>query len=137
MFIIHFTSGAADPLSSFDATGARFLPLLEGEGNSHLSCLHLNSGAKVPSPSLTHACLLLCVHGRITVTTEFPQIQIDLHAGMGAVLDKDEPYSLTSEEGAVVLTVESDHWLPSERAISIPQRIAGATWPGDDVIGTA
>ena len=42
MRVIHFTRGAADALTTFDATDAHFLPLLEGQGNSHLSCLHLD-----------------------------------------------------------------------------------------------
>ena len=79
MRIIHFTAAAADPLNSFDATGASFLPPLEGQRNSHFSCLHLNSGAKVLSPSLTHAAALLVVHGRITMTTEIPKIPSENH----------------------------------------------------------
>jgi hypothetical protein len=133
MFIIHFTSGAADPLSSFDATGARFLPLLEGEGNSHLSCLHLEKNGQVSSPSLTHAAALMVVHGRVTVTTEFPKIQIDLHAGMGAVLDPNEPYSITSNDAAILMIIEADQLLAHERGISNPKRIAGQSWPSDSV----
>jgi redox-sensitive bicupin YhaK (pirin superfamily) len=133
MDVIHFTSGATDPLQAFDAFGASFLPLAEGEGNSHISCLHLEIGGKIETPSITHAAALLVVHGRITVETPTPLIRIDIHAGMGAILDKDEAYSLKSEEGAIVLVIESDHLQPSERAISTPQRIAGATWPADSV----
>jgi len=66
MHIIHFTSGATDPLTAFAATtGARFLALMEGQGDSHISCLHLNSNASIHSPSIEHAAALLCVHGRI------------------------------------------------------------------------
>ena len=131
MIIIHFTQRAADPLESFSPSS--FLPLADGEGNTHISCLHLSTGGKVPSPSTTHAAALLVVHGRITVETPFPRSQIDIHAGMGAVFDKDETYSLKSEEGAIVLIVESDHLLVSDRAISTPKRIAGATWPTDNL----
>jgi hypothetical protein len=42
MQVIHFTHGATNPLKGFDASGASFLPLAYGEGNSHVSCLHLN-----------------------------------------------------------------------------------------------
>jgi hypothetical protein len=65
--IVHFTESAADPLTTF--AGARFVVLMEGQGNSHVSCPHLDSNARIASPSLTHAAALLCVYGRITVTT--------------------------------------------------------------------
>lgn len=131
MLIIHFTRGATDPLKGFGATGAFCLPLADGNGSSHISCLHIEMGGKVESPSLSHAAALLVVHGRVTVTARFPETQIDIHAGMGAVLEKDEPFSLSSEEGAILLIVESDQLLAFGRAISTPQRIAGATWPSD------
>jgi hypothetical protein len=65
------------------------------------------------------------------VTTQSPQIRIDIHAGMGCVLDADEAYALESEEGAIVLIVESDRLLPHARGISTPERVAGQTWPSD------
>jgi hypothetical protein len=134
MVVIHFTRGATDPLKFFDATGARFVPLVEGQGSSHVSCLHLDSNARIASPSLTHAAALLVVHSRITVTTH--QFKIDIHAGMGCVFDKHEPYSLTSEIGAILLIMESDQLVAHERGISTPARIAGARWPSDsDGIG--
>jgi quercetin dioxygenase-like cupin family protein len=129
MNVIHFTHGAADPLTAFGATSARFLPLADGNGNSHISCLHLEKGGKIETPSITHAAALLCVHGRITLTTN--EAKITAHAGMGAVFEMNEPYSLMSEEGAILLIVESDELTPDARAISSPQRIEGATWPSD------
>jgi hypothetical protein len=139
MNIIHFTRRAADPLQAFAATGAAsavsFLPLADGEGNAHISCVHLERNATVSSPSLTHAAALLCVHGWITVTTQSPKIQIDLHSGMGAIFEKHEPYSLQSEEGAILLIVESEELTAHARAISTPQRITGARWPSDSVVG--
>jgi hypothetical protein len=41
--------------------------------NSHISYLHLETGAKVELPSLTHVAALLVDHGRISVTTQFPE----------------------------------------------------------------
>jgi hypothetical protein len=131
MRVIHFTHGATDPLQGFGATGARFLPLADGTGNAHISCLHLETNAKIPSPSLTHAAALLCVRGRIAVTTTAARINI--HAGSGCVLEEDESYSLTSEPGAILLIIESDHLEAHECAISTPQRIGGQQWPSDRV----
>jgi hypothetical protein len=107
------------PSNAFPASGASFLPLGQTEGNSQISCLHLEKGAKVPAPSLTHAAALLVVHGRITVTTQIPNTQINIDAGSGCVFEKHEPYSLKSE-GAILLIVESRELTAHERAISTP-----------------
>jgi hypothetical protein len=133
MLIIHFTQGATDPLTTHDAKGVRFLPLADGTGESHLSCAHLEPGATVNAPSLTHAVALLVVHGRTTVTTEL-DARIRLSGGMGAVLGRDEPYSIESDTGAIVLIVESTELAAHSRGISSPDRIAGQTWPSDGVV---
>jgi hypothetical protein len=134
MIVLHFTYLAADPLTDCDATGARFLPLMEGHGSPHVSCLHLDSGASIPAPSVDHAAALLVVHGRITLTTQSPTLRIDIHAGMGCVLDAGEPYAIESATGAIVIIIESDSLTAHERGISSPERIAGATWSGDKLI---
>jgi len=94
MDVIHFTPDAADPLNAFSARGARFLPLADGYGDSHLRCLHLQCGAALHTPSITHAAALLVVHGRINVITQFPFSNIQLHAGMGAIFADNEPYEM-------------------------------------------
>ncbi len=62
-----------------------------------------------------------------------PPRKIDVHAGMGCVFGKHEPYSLESATGAILLIVESDELTAHRCGISTPERIAGATWPGDSV----
>jgi hypothetical protein len=52
------------PTHGLDSSGARFLPLADGTGDTHISCLHLEQGAR------SHAATLLVVHGRITITTQ-------------------------------------------------------------------
>ena len=48
MNVIHFTS-AADPLSDFGATGARFVPLAVGQGSSHaLPSFELTAASQRP-----------------------------------------------------------------------------------------
>jgi redox-sensitive bicupin YhaK (pirin superfamily) len=132
MKVIHFTSPAADPLKAFDASGASFLPLADGEGDTHISCLHLEMGGKVESPSLSHAAALLIVHGRVTIE-QSPGPRIHFSGGMGAVFEQNEPYTLKSETDAIVLIVESQQLTAHARAISTPQRIEGATWPSDSL----
>ena len=131
MRVIHFTHGATDPLKGFDAEGAHYVPLADGHGDTHLSCVHLESGATIEAPSLTHAAALLVVHGRITITRLHITTNINVHAGMGAVFDKEEPYAFRSDTGAIVLILESDELTAHARGISTPDRIAGATWPSD------
>jgi redox-sensitive bicupin YhaK (pirin superfamily) len=133
MRIIHFTRGATDPLNSFDAKGVHFLPLADGSGDTHLSCLHLEEGATIEAPSITHTAALLVVHGRITITTHKILSKIQFLAGTAAVFDQDEPYSIASDVSSIVLIVESDELTPHARGISSPERIAGQTWPSDGV----
>ena len=54
---------------------------------------------------------------------------------MGAVFEQNEPYTLKSETEAIILIVESQQLTAHARAISTPQRIEGATWPSDPLIG--
>jgi hypothetical protein len=70
MDVIHFTRAATDPLKGFDASGASFLPLADGQGDTHISCLHLEMGGKIEAPSITHAAALLIVHGRVTIESD-------------------------------------------------------------------
>jgi hypothetical protein len=132
MRVIHFTHGATDPLESSGAEGAHFLPLADGQGDTHVSCVHLDPGAIVNAPSLTHAAALLIVHDRITITSERGEPRnANIHAGMGVVVEREETYSFKSDSGAILLIVESQELTAHTRAISTPQRIAGATWTSD------
>jgi redox-sensitive bicupin YhaK (pirin superfamily) len=135
MNIIHFTRAATDPLISLGSSSAFFLPLADGQGNTHISCLHLDMNGKIEAPSITHAAALLVVHGRITIEPHDAHARINIHAGMGAVFAPNEPYTLNSEAGAIVLIVESQEFIATARAISTPQRIEGATWPSDQPSG--
>jgi hypothetical protein len=131
MDVIHFTKGATDPLESFGASGACFLPLADGQGDTHLSCLHLKKGGKIAAPSITHAAALLVVHGLVTIESEIGA-RINFSGGMGAMFGPNEPYTLKSETGAILILVECQELTAHARAISTPQRIAGATWPGEE-----
>jgi hypothetical protein len=131
MQVIHFTHGATDPLESFGAVGARFLPLADGQGDTHISCLHLETNGKIEAPSITHAAALLVVHGRIIIEPDDTHARINIHAGMGAVFEPGESYSLGTDSKAIILIVESQELTATARAISTPQRIAGQSWPGD------
>ena len=71
------------------------------------------------------------MHGRITMTIKTPSARIDIHAGMGVVFDDHERYTLDSDTGAILLIFEADTLTAHARGISIPQRIAGQTWPSD------
>jgi hypothetical protein len=132
MRVIHFTKGATDPLKGFDASGASFLPLADGLGDTHISCLHLEMGGEIEAPSISHAAALLIVHGRVTIE-QAPGPRIHFSGGMGAVFEQNEPYTLKSETDAILLIVESKELTAHPRAISTPQRIKGATWPSDQL----
>jgi hypothetical protein len=133
MHIIHFTHGATDPLKGFDTEGAHYVPVADGHGDTHQSCVRLQSGATIDAPSLTHAAALLAVQGHITLVSERANTRnIDIGAGMGAVFEPQEPYTFKSDPSAILIVVEAEQLVPHERGISNPERIAGQTWPGDD-----
>jgi hypothetical protein len=134
MNIIHFTEAAADALNSFGSSSAFFLPLADGQGDTHISCLHLEMNGKIEAPSITHAVALLVVHGRVSIEPDDTHAKINIHAGMGAVFSPNEPYALESGTGAILLLVESQELIPHTRALSSPQRIEGATWPSDSLL---
>jgi len=133
MDVIHFTRGATDKLTDFNSVGARFVPLADGTGDTHLSCLHLEQGGSIKAPSISHAATLLVVHGRITITTHL-DARIRFSGGMGAVFKRHEPYRLEADTTAIVLIVEAAELTPHPCGISTPQRIAGQWWPSDSVI---
>src|ERR1700676_3929297 len=113
MRVIHFTRGATDPLEGFDAGGAHYVPLADGHGDMHLSCVHLNPGATINAPSLTHAAALLVVHGRITIVSERGNTRnVNIFAGMGAVFEPQEPHTFKSDAGAILLAIEAEQLLP-------------------------
>jgi hypothetical protein len=132
MRVIHFTKPAADPLKAFGATAASFLPLADGQGDTHIGCLHLEMGGKIEAPSVSHAAALLIVHGRVTIESDIGA-KIHFSGGMGAVFAQNEPYTLNAETDAILLIVESLEFTAHARAISTPQRIEGATWPSDSL----
>jgi hypothetical protein len=135
MRVIHFTHGATDPLEGFDAGGAHYVPLADGHGDTHLSCMHLEQGGKISAPSISHAATLLVVHGRITIATHL-DARIRFSGGMGAAFERHEPYTIESATGAIVLIVEATELKPHARGISTPERIAGQRWPGDAILTT-
>jgi hypothetical protein len=70
---------------------------------------------KIEAPSITHAAALLVVHGRVTIEPDDTQARIHIHAGMGAVFEPNEPYTLKSDTGAFVLIIESQELAPHAR----------------------
>ncbi|MGH8226501.1 MAG: hypothetical protein ACREU3_01135 [Steroidobacteraceae bacterium] len=133
MQVIHFTAGASAPLEAFGARGIRFLPLAAGptERDARLSCLHLAPGGRIDETPHLHDCALLTVQGRLTLWAEESGGRVDLFAGMGVVLSAGEPAHLESEEGAILLLVESPQLMATAPGLSTPTQIAGQRWPGE------
>ena len=131
MQVIHFTRGAADQLDGFRAQRTALVNLADGEGASQISCLHLSPGAQILEPPATHDCALLLVHGRMTVTAINTGMRLALEAGVGVTVEAGERYTLESEMGAIVITIDAQHIEPTPAGISTPARIAGQRWPGE------
>lgn len=131
MRVIHFTRGATDPLWN-PAIGARYVPLADGFGTTHLSCLHLEPGAKIPEAPTGAATALLLVHGYGELWTHHPdELRIDISPGMGFVFEPGSRYSLRSRTGMIYLLVEATTLAPTAAGISTPERIRGQLWAGE------
>ena len=130
MQIIHFTQGATDELSGFRALGVGSVPLADGSGDTHVTCLHFCPGAKILAPPVTHDSALLIVSGEVNVVFDVGG-RAHLSAGMGVITDAGQHYSLESRTGAIAIAVESQRLQATVRAISTPERIMGQRWPGE------
>lgn len=130
MHVIHFTEGATDPLQAFGSQGVRFVPLADGCGDAHVSCLHMTPGATISAPPDTDDCLLLFLHGTAVFRADHGPM-LELQAGVRLVLRAAEHYTLETQSGAVVLTIECDELAAHQRGISTPERIMGQRWPGE------
>jgi hypothetical protein len=133
---IHFTWGATYPLD--DGSGAMRVTLLEGAGETRVSCLHLPPGTITRQCLVTQPFGLLVVHGKVTLFKRFgvkigDGLPFDLLAGVGEVLEMGQHYRVRTEGGAIVLMVECDHLKATREGISDPERIRGQLWPGPHV----
>jgi mannose-6-phosphate isomerase-like protein (cupin superfamily) len=126
MRIIHFTQGATDELSGFRALGVSSVPLADGSGDTHVTCLHFGPGAKILAPPVTHDSALLIVSGSVEVVFDAGG-RAHLSAGMGVVIDAGQHYSLESPTGAIAIAVESQRLQATARAIATPRPHHGPT----------
>lgn len=132
MRVIHFTRGATDSL--WNPAGAHYVPLADGFGATHVACLHLEPGAKIPEAPTGAATALLLVHGYGVLWTHHPyQCRLDICPGMGFVFEAGSRYSLQSRTGMIYLLVESTTLEPTAAGISTPDRIRGQLWPGETI----
>jgi hypothetical protein len=130
MHVIHFTEGATDPLKQFFARGARFVPLADGFGDYHISCLHLTAAGRIPKLPMTQDCTLLIVQGDLVFESSEPSCRLELSAGVGVVLEAGEQIGLESRKGGILILVQGHAMEAHECGVSTPQRIAAPRWPG-------
>jgi hypothetical protein len=132
--IIHFVQGATDPIDDFDAEGVSYVPIASGsdECGTKLSCFHLAPGAEIAEIPCFHDSALLVVHGRLTASGDcWGGCGIEMSGGMGVVLGAEEAVRVASDEGAIVIVVETPRLIATSRGISTPERIIGQRWPGE------
>jgi hypothetical protein len=133
MRVIHFTQGATDPLWNA-ASGARYVPLADRFGATHVSCLHLEPRARILEAPAGAATALLLVHGYGALWTHYPEEgRIDISPGMGFVFEAGSRYSLQSRTGMIYLLVEATALEATAAGVSTPDRIRGQRWPGETI----
>ena len=132
MKVIHFTEGAAEVFESSRKSLTKFVPLLQGPGETYITCLHLLPGAHLVELPTCQECALILVSGFATVLVFEPHISMDLRVGVGVVIEEGEGYVLESREGAIVIAVNAERLNVSKEAISTPERVTGQNWPGKE-----
>jgi hypothetical protein len=138
--VVHFTEGATDPVQGFRSHGVRVVTLADGAGadETYVSCLHFEPGGWISDPPAVRDSALLSVHGEATLmgldadTRAVTGPRLELSPGVGLILSADAGYRLHSDSGAIVLVVEAERLESTEKGRSTPERIMGATWPGED-----
>ena len=85
MKVIHFTEGAADFFESSRVSLTKFVPLLQGTGDTYVTCLHLLPGAMMVELPTSQACALIVVSGFMTANTFEPNVSVELRAGVGVM----------------------------------------------------
>ena len=131
--VIHFTLGATDPIVGRRAHGVRVVVLADGGGadETYVSCLHFEPGGWVTDPPAGRDVAILAVQGAVILHEARLGMRLDLSPGVGVVMNADVPYRLESEDGGILLTVESERLEATECGISTPERIMGQLWPGE------
>jgi hypothetical protein len=131
--VIHFTRKSMDPLKGFHSYGVSVVTLLDGGGadETYVSCLHMQPGAWIADALAVRDSALLIVQGRVDILMQLPALRLQPSGGMGVVLNADIRYRLSSETGAILLVVEAERLQATQAGISTPERVMGATWPGE------
>lgn len=138
--VVHFTEGATDPVQGFRSHGVRVVTLADGAGadETYVSCLHFEPGGWISDPPAVRDSALLSVYGEATLmgldadTGGIEGPRLELSPGLGLIVSADATYRLHSDSGAIVLVVEAERLESTEKGRSTPERIMGATWPGED-----
>ncbi len=132
MKVIHFTEGAAEQFESSQVTLTKFIPLLHGTADTYVTCLHFLPGASLVELPTAQECALLIVSGSATVLNWEPRFSVELHPGVGVLVEEGDGYALQSPEGAIAIVVNAERLNLSKEAVSVPERIMGQTWPGEE-----
>jgi hypothetical protein len=132
MQVIHFTEGATDWSTGFLANTLVLYRSSWAEGEALLRCLHLVPGMPINDPPTTHDYAHRVVQGQVLVIQD-PGGRANILCGMGMIINATARCRLKSERGAIVLAVESQRPEPTAQGISIPERIAGQHWPGQEL----
>jgi hypothetical protein len=138
--VVHFTEGATDPVQGFRSHGVRVVTFADGAGadETYVSCLHFEPGGWISDPPAVRDSALLSVHGEATLmgldadTRVVTGPRLELLPGVGLILSADATYRLHSDSGAIVLVIEAERLESTKQGRSTPERIMGATWPGED-----
>lgn len=121
MRVFDFSEMHADPITEFDSSNVQSLLLGSGSGKNHVYCVYCEAGGVI-GPHPTGFCqLFLVVEGSAWAQGEDDRRRV-LTRGQGAFFDRGEKHSKGSDEGGMVVMIQSDSLRLAAPELELPVR---------------
>ena len=105
MRIIEFSREHAQPIELFNSVAASSVTLADGEGETHVYCLHFEPGGEIGVHPTGLPQLFLVIDGEGWACGGDGE-RVRLCAGQGAVFERGEQHAKGSESGMTALMVQ-------------------------------
>jgi quercetin dioxygenase-like cupin family protein len=106
MRVFDFSREHAEAVELFDSRRAASVHLGDGGGESHVYCIFFDRGAEIGAHRAGFDQLFLVVEGEAWAAGEDGR-HVRLRAGQGAQFARGETHSKGSDEGAVVIMIQT------------------------------
>ncbi len=107
MRVFDFSELQADPITEFDSSKVHSLLLGSGSGQSHVYCVYCEAGGRIGEHPTGFCQLFLVVEGSAWVRGR-EGAKVVMTRGQGAYFERGEMHSKGSDEGAMVVMIQSE-----------------------------